>query len=634
MVGARSSQRTNRRRIGVWAAAAVLAAILFVVLWVAVRAVMARDELLAALPIAQSVSAAGLSAIDGDIRSDVQQLQAHTSRAESLTTDFVWRAAEFVPVVGVNLSAFRETAAMIDDVAVEALPPLADIVETFSLDSLAPKSGAFDLSIFSTAAPLIAESSHALEAADARAAQIETGDTIAQVGTAVDQVKELVSRAKDAVGGLDTAVTLLPPMLGADEPRSYLLLSLNNSELRAAGGIPGAVAILNVNQGKIELGTLSSANDLGEYSTPPLSLTEAEETLFNSTMGTYLQNVTSTPDFGRSAELAQAMWETSTGQRVDGVLSLDPVATGYLLGATGPIDAGAGVTLTADNAADFLLSGVYARFAEPSDQDEFFAAVTGRVFDAITSGQADTSALVGALARASDEGRVLLWSARQDEQARLSGAAIAGATPTSTAETTGFGVYFNDATGGKMDYYLSSSVAIASAVCRNDGRPNFEVRVRLQSSAPVDAAKLLPAYVTADGNFGVLPGNVSTNVYVYAPSGSVPFSVTIDGQEYAFAHAEDGTNSVAAVNILLAPGQQSTAVMKFVGLSGAAQPVTLDHTPMASPVETSLDNYLDCADVAPAPSAGDEQQSGASSVHGGSSDVLALPKRALIVSTE
>jgi hypothetical protein len=609
MAATHSSSRSRRKSVILWVAAALVALLLFVVLWVAIRAIMARDELLAAIPVARSVGSEGLSGLGGDVSDEVHALQGHAARAESLTSDFVWRAAERIPFAGPNLVAFRETAAMIDDVAKKALPPLAEVAESFTIDSLSPQGGAFDLQVFLDASPLLEDSSRALNAAGVMADEIDTTNTIEQIGTAVDQVKALVAQARDAVGGLDKAARLLPPMLGANEPRSYLLLSLNNSELRAAGGIPGAVAVVNADQGRITLGALSSANALGEFESPPSPLTNPETTLFNPTMGTYLQNVTSTPDFARSGELARAMWLQSTGQAVDGVISLDPVATGYLLAATGPIDAGAGIVLSSENAAEFLLSTVYATFDEQAVQDLFFANVTGKVFSAITSGEADASALVKALTRSAEESRLRVWTSHTEEQKELAGLPIAGDVPASTPDKTAFGVYFNDSTGGKMDYYLTSSVAIASAVCRNDSRPNFEVRVQLGSTAPTDAANTLPPYVTADGLFGVSPGNVATNVFVYAPSGSVPYSVTIDGQEYSFVASEHAGSSVAGVNVELAPGETSTISMRFVGLEGTAQAVSLSHTPMASAMATSLDNYLDCNDIAPAPTEEDVEQS-------------------------
>ena len=606
------SRRPSRRRaVTVWVFAAVAAILLLSVLWVAIRALSARDELLGAVPIAREIGDSVLQGGGEDLSGSIAELQERTASASSLTSDPIWRAYEYVPLLGANFVAFREAAAMIDGVAGDALPPLLELSRTLSLESLSPSDGAFDLSVFAQAQPLLDASNEALQRADVNARAIDTTGTVSQVGTAIDQVVGLVAEAKTAVDGLSSASSILPSMLGGDSPRSYLLLSLNNSELRSSGGIPGAIAVVNADEGRLSLGELSSASQLGEFDEPVMELSPEEVTLYTDVLGTYMQNVTATPDFARSGELAQAMWHERTGQTVDGVIALDPVALGYLLAATGPIDTGEGVQLTADTAADFLLSGVYAQFPDPKDQDRFFATATGLVFDAITHGNAQSDSLLDALTRAANEGRVHIWSSNVEEQSKLAKHEIAGGVPTTVEDASAFGVYFNDATGAKMDYYLRSSIAVASAVCRNDQRPNFDIRIKLTSEAPADAATSLPPYVTGDSIFGVEPGNVATNLFVYTPDGSVVYSVTIDGQEYAFVAAQHDGHAVIGVSVELEPGQESVVSVKLVGPQGGASAVSLTHTPMASAVPLSVDNYLDCAGVEPAPQDDDDEQTGA-----------------------
>ena len=79
------------------------------------------------------------------------------------------------------------------------------------------------------------------------------------------------------------------------------------------------------------------------------------------------------------------MWLRETGVDVSGVISLDPVSLSYLLEATGPVALPTGDVLTSENAVDLLLNGVYLRYADPRDQDAFFAAAAGSVFGALTS---------------------------------------------------------------------------------------------------------------------------------------------------------------------------------------------------------------------------------------------------------
>jgi hypothetical protein len=609
MVGTRSATKNKNRSVVFWVVVSVAALLLFVFLWLAIRALIARDALLGAVPVAQSISETVLEGDGNSLSRDIDDLQSRTGTAESLTSDPIWHAAEFVPFVGANFTAFREASSMINDVAQNAIPPLERLSKQFDLEALSPIDGRFDLETFENASPMLREASTALDAATEKAQAIDTVNTVSQIGVAVDQVVSLVSRAQEVVNGLDTAAALIPAMLGADAPRDYLLVALNNSELRASGGIVGAMTVVHADNGSISLGTQSAA--FSEFPEPGLPLTDSEVTLYSEVFGTYIQNVTSTPDFARSGELAQALWEKQTGLRVDGVISIDPVALGYILNATGPIDAGSGVTLNSGNATDVLLSGVYQMFDTTRAQDAFFAGVTSKIFTAVTSGAASSSELITAIGRASDENRVHVWSDTPSENELMRGFPIASSLPEVSEDVSGIGVYFNDATGGKMDYYLSSAIQVAAAVCRNDARPNFQVRVKLESRAPLDSASSLPPYVTAGENFGVEPGDISTSIFVYAPEGSVPYSVSIDGQQFAFVAAEESGHSVAGVTVNLDPGQQSEVSFDFVGAVGDPTDVRLVHTPMASPVQTSVGKSLDCDDIAPAPGEIGSTQDGA-----------------------
>jgi hypothetical protein len=312
----------------------ILTVIVLLSAWVGVRASLARDALLGAVPVANRIGSQVL--VDGSqIGPDLSILQDRAQTAAKLTSDPVWRGAELVPALGANLKAFREAAGVIEQLASEALPPVHDLAGSFSTDSLTPVGGGIDLEIFREAQPSLGQAREALENADAAASQIDTASTIPQIGSAVDQIVELVSRAKGIVDGLDLAASLLPTLLGGDEPRSYLLLSLNNAELRSTGGLPGAIAVISAHDGLVTLGETASATELGEFDDPVLPLTSAESVLYGEALGTWMHDVNLTPDFSRSGELARAMWLERTGTAVDGVLSIDPVALGYLLGATG-----------------------------------------------------------------------------------------------------------------------------------------------------------------------------------------------------------------------------------------------------------------------------------------------------------
>ena len=74
------------------------------------------------------------------------------------------------------------------------------------------------------------------------------------------------------------------------------------------------------------------------------------------------------PRFDVTAPLAAEMWEKATGQRVDGVLALDPVTLEALLRAQGPIEVD-NRRLSADDVLKFLLLDQYT-FADANTPEQ------------------------------------------------------------------------------------------------------------------------------------------------------------------------------------------------------------------------------------------------------------------------
>ncbi|WP_169079416.1 DUF4012 domain-containing protein [Microcella alkalica] len=594
--GRRAAARGRRRPV-VIALVALLAVLLGVAAWVVLRGLAARDQLLGALPLAAAVRQQVADG-DGDIAAELDELQGRTQSARELTSDPVWRAVELVPWAGQNLRAFREAAATVDDVADDALPPLGRLASSITLGSLTPRDGRIDLQPILDAAPVLADAATALEQADARASAIETEGTLPQISEAVGELVGLVDETASIVSGLDTAARLLPGMLGGDAQRDYLLLFLNNAELRAGGGIPGALAVLTADDGALAITAQSSASALGEFATAPEPLTEVERTLFGEATGLFMQNVTATPDFVRSAELAQAMWAERQGQTVDGVIGLDVPALARILEATGPVALADGTELTSDNAVQVLLSDTYARLPEPSAQDAYFADAAQRVFAAVTNGGVEPGALVDALVNAAGNDRLTVWSADPDEQEVLTAIDLAGALPVSDERVTLFGVYLNDSTGAKMDYYLRTAIGLGSVTCRDDERPSYRVAVRLENTAPANAATTLPDYVTGAGAFGVPAGTIRTNVFVYGPPGSVAYDVRLDSQSVGFVSAEHDGLTATGATIDLEPGELAELEVLFVGAEPSSARLDIDHTPAASSILLTPNAPLSCRDVA------------------------------------
>lgn len=569
----------HRRRLTTGIAVALVLAVAAVVGWIGIRGYLARQELYAALPAAHGVQSAIVADDIASARVSADELEKHAAAAASLTSDPIWRAAESVPWVGPNLAAVRTAAATTEQVAARVIRPLVKVAGSADPRALAVTEGRIDLAPLVAAQPVVAGAQAAFVSAERRLAAVDTSATIHPVGSAVDRLRELFAEAAPAVDAVGNSAKLLPGMLGADGPRRYLLVAQNPAELRATGGLIGSVALITADHGALSLTAQQAGTSIGPWTTPVAPIPDGPTGLFGQLIGTYLQDVNLTPDFPLSASTASRMWTLTNGGTVDGVVTMDPVVLAAVLRATGPVGLPGGEQITADNAVSLLLSQVYQQYPDPAAQDAFFAAAAAAVFQRVAQGGVDSKALITALASAGSSHRLLIWSAHPDEQTVLASTSLAGELPVSNASMAGLGVYFNDSTGAKMDYYLDTSVATGAAICRADGKPTTRIAVTLANRAPADAARTLPDYVTGGGRFGIPPGSIQTRVAVYGPSGGLLADTTSAGAVKSAVAGTDRGRPVSVFTVTLAPGEQKTVEVDFLGLKQTGTGVSVTMTP-------------------------------------------------------
>ncbi|MCT9001949.1 DUF4012 domain-containing protein [Microbacterium memoriense] len=558
-------------RIFVIALGACLLAVIAIAGWIGVRGAEAYGHV-RAVQDGTSDAIAALSADPAAASTTLEGLAAHAAAARDLTSDPIWRLGESVPWIGPQLSAFATVAAGLDAVLTEGLTPIARSAGGLSLDALKPVDGRIDPAPLAT----IAEPARAGADAVARSsARIHAIDTVPLAGVVADAVRDADAQFAEvatATDALARAAALLPGMLGQDGPRTYLVIVQNNAEWRSLGGIAGAGVLLHTEDGVLTLsGTLSSTDFPSGFPDPVAPLSDEIVALFDTKPARYIQNTTQIPDFAVGAPLAAEMVRSETGLTVDGVLAVDPVVLSYLLDATGPVTVPTGDVLTADNAVSLLLNEVYFRYDKPADQDAFFSAAAGAVFDALARGTASPGDLVSALGQAGAERRLLLWSADPDEQLILADTTLAGPLPTTNDQTAQFGVYLNEGGGSKMSYYTHPSVQLAWNTCAPSetvAARSLTLTLTLESTAPADAATSLPPYLTADGAFGTAPGDSDVVGNIYLPTGYelTESSLSTGG---GFGGGMHDGRQVLTLGVVLAPGASATATVTVRAVTGA-----------------------------------------------------------------
>jgi hypothetical protein len=580
-----------------WVAAALLVLIAACGLWLGVRAYLAQREITASEQLAKVVQSQIVAGQAAQVRDGAKELASHVDAARSYVSDPVWQAAGFLPVIGANFSVAAQLAGILSNVTHGAVLPLSDVAESVNPSAVKPAGGVMNLQALTVARPAVAQANGVLQTAYSQVASLQPGfGTLPQLADGIAQFKSVLGEAAQQVSTADTVTSVLPAMLGDTAPRTYLVLFQNNAELRATGGIPGAAAEVRVDHGHISLGRQTAAKDIGKFPQPVLPLADQTKGLYGPIVGQYFQDVNLAPQFPVTARLAAEMWKQHFGDQVDGVISLDPIALSYLLQATGPVGLPTGETLDSNNAVKLLLSDAYAKYEAVAQKDAFFSTAAAVVFAKVSAGGFQPKPMLESLKKAANERRLLVWSSNQKEQEAIEAGNLSGELPAQTSTHGVFGVYLNDATGAKMDYYLRESYRSGGIMCRNDGRPIWEVEVTLTNAAAPDAASSLPEYVTGGGVYGVKPGDVKTQVNVYAPPSAIFTSASLNGSPLDVHRDMDSGYPVAQTEALLAPGQTATLRFQFLGPPQADAKPDLVSTPTVNTFRTS-DLSLTCQDA-------------------------------------
>lgn len=576
--------------------------VLLGILWVTFRTYQAYSHL--------QNAAAAVSTLQDEVRDitktdptatsrTVDDLQSETDSAVSAVNDPFYRAATVIPFVGSNLDAIREVTLTVDSLAQNVMPSLVQIATTLQASELAPNGGTIDVEPLQQISPLLQNADAAVNQARGQLAAIDRSNVIGPVGDAVDDLSSKLDGAADITGPGARIARLVPPMLGADEPRTYLMVFQNLAEPRATGGIFGSFALIEADHGKVSiLRQGASSRILGFFDPPVAELTENQKHLYSELMAQYPQDVNFTPGFATAAPLFAEMYRLRTGTTVDGVMSIDPVALSYALKGTAPIDIGEGFTITAENVVPILLSTAYKEFDEKNQnaRDDFLARGTGLAFSEVMSGRGDSTVTLDGLRQAATERRILVYSTNTTEQADLAQTNLAGGLDDNPGSPS-IGVFLNDGTGAKLGYYLSNEVKVTQGQCRADGRRELDVEVTLHYDAPSSG---LPSYVTGAIPQGQ-PYTLKTNVLAFAPLGGGVVGATQDGEDVGIGRGQDHLREVGTATIAMSPGTSTVVTFTVLSPSGGdpSAEVTpgLMLTPGVKPWEVSVEPYQPCSPV-------------------------------------
>lgn len=145
--------------------------------------------------------------------------------------------------------------------------------------------------------------------------------------------KDAIDETLDAI---DNVLLVVPEIVGATEPKTYLLLFQNDKELRPTGGFITAYATMNLDAGEISVSGSDSIYEISEdganrYVSPwPIQVYLNQEIW-------HLRDMNFSPDYNESMSTFYSYWLQLGQSPVDGIISIDTQFAQKILEVVGDI---------------------------------------------------------------------------------------------------------------------------------------------------------------------------------------------------------------------------------------------------------------------------------------------------------
>ena len=566
----RSRKRRRKRLIVV-----IVAALALVVGAAAAIGASAHKVLNIAQELSASVADVRAHVKDHDfaaLRADLKDVSSKSSQLVDDTSGPLWTIGASLPVVGRDLSNACTVAKVAERLAGSADPLLAVL------------SGEEDANVDALLAA-VADLSPVLELSATEVSGLSHGR--------VDKLNAAIDLCQDAL----PSACSLAHMAGGKGQRTYLIMAQTNSEIRSTGGFAGSWGTVSVGPDGLELGHFESRQGIPFFYDDIGYLFTADEEAFlgRRVMG-LSTSVNIVPDFSHVGSIVAEYWRMTDDQQVDGVVAIDPVFLQSVLGVVGGVTTEDGTVVDGGNAADILLHSVYSMRESNADQDALFAEVAELAFEQLTDslGAGNIGALIDVAKEGAEQGRLLVWMSREDEQEAVRAFGASGDVPADAA-TPQLGVYVNDWGWSKMGWWLDLRTDVGEPTENADGTSSYGVTTTLRNAMTPEEAQTEPNYVlTHNLEQASSSSAILDLVILLAPEGGSIGDLAVDGEPVAegwderWDHESHGTlyGKDAWQTIVDVPAQETVEITYTVTVPAeAVEPLQVHMTPTARSFE-------------------------------------------------
>lgn len=584
----RTGKKSPRRRALCWGLGIVAMLVILTVAWLAYSSLRVRSDLRA---VRAGVHEMRAQLAAGDLtaaRDTSRSIRSQAQSARNFTAGPVWALVSHLPAVGEPFATVRALTSSVNRIANDAVTPLIDTIGTFQSGRLRTSSGAFDLAAIEHLAPTVGTAHGALTAAIRELRQSSGSTWLSPVNHARSELIDQLAPLSRDLAQLHRAVAVVPQVLGAHGPRTYMITFQNDAEARGTGGLPGAFAIVRTDQGRVEFTHFESDNYLLHVHAKGLDFGPNYAHLFPRARWDY-RNSNYSPNFPYAGQIWSSMYQEKTGQPLDGAVNIDPTALKYLLKVSGPTSLPEGGRLSARNVVGLTEHQLYIRYAsQTKERKSVLREIARAASKKLLSPAVNFYRLLHAAARAATQHRLLFWSRDRTVESELSTVPLGGVVPTTREPYVALAL--NNREHSKLNYYLHASMDWKRTGC--GPMRDVTVTVKLTNYAPRNLPKDIIGQprmrrILSHGH-SFPPGTQSLDTYLYGSVGGRFTSVKVGGRTPFHRIGHDRGHPVYEANVDVPPNGNPVTVVFRLKEPAWTGPVVVREQPLIKPMTTTV----------------------------------------------
>lgn len=524
-----------------------------------------------------------------DLDGVVADMQKQTRAAKNITNGPLWSFTEKLPGIKGSMRVVRMMTDVVDDMAQDTAPKFADAAQTIDAKSIY-KNGSINAEPIVKALPELETAAQSLQRHTEEFDRIPT-PRIGIVANALNSSRGMLDRANYYMqAAVDEYIPNLPTWLGYEGKQTYAILAMTPGEMRAGGGLIGAVGTVTITNGKIAIGDFESNLKFANDGISARNLTEDENRLYREegpmSLNYDVRDIANSPDNVRVADYFKAIWSnTEIGKttELNGIVLADPLMVQSLVKVLGDVTLPNGTVLTGTNTADFLINTAYKEY--PAEETDAMFGTVAKACVQRLMGDLDAGKL-GKLASEmltlAHNRHLAMYSFDPTMQQIFWDFGLTSTVPLDEAKPE-IGIYITENNPSKMGWYIKRSTKITQLDCLEDGPAKYHVEYTIRNTMTDEESKTLPWYITgARSEFPDSQGTSFEKIVFMPPAGGTmsDFEVTGNGAD----PVADSLNYRLIYTTITQVQPESEVTYSFdVTVSpDAKQKLGVDETPTAS----------------------------------------------------